>query len=296
MTSNRISEIASGAVLIDGVDISTLTLDSLRRSIEIIPQVPVLFKGSIRSYMDPFGEYSDEEIWAAIEKTQLEQTLEKLGRGKTESFSPNTELKRITNKERHKERGYWNRLLCTCKKKKRQKDKLSLSQNGHRKISFVNKSTSDYALLASSSSHGGSIEDARYAEEAATEKVDSVAEKISLLTALIEENGNNLSVGERQMLVLSRALLRKASILVMDEATASVDIATDRRIQHVLKDVFSNSTVFTIAHRIETIINYDKIIVMSSGCIVETGTPDELLRRPEGIFQALASDQNANTI
>lgn len=85
------------------------------------------------------------------------------------------------------------------------------------------------------------------------------------LAAPLSENGNNMSVGERQMLVLTRALLRKSRILIMDEATASVDNATDQKVQTVIKKEFANSTILTIAHRLDTVMNYDKILVLSAG-------------------------------
>ena len=67
----RIAELSAGSILIDGVDVSTLTLSCLRSAIEIVPQNPVLFKGSIRAYIDPFDEYSDHQIWSALEKGEV---------------------------------------------------------------------------------------------------------------------------------------------------------------------------------------------------------------------------------
>ena len=92
----------------------------------------------------------------------------------------------------------------------------------------------------------------------------------------IAERGENLSVGQRQLLCLARALLRRSKILVMDEATASVDGTTDRLIQDAITTFVSKtkSTVLTIAHRIDTIINNDLIIVMDKGRVSEMGTPE----------------------
>jgi ATP-binding cassette subfamily C (CFTR/MRP) protein 1 len=136
----RISEIARGKVFIDDVDTSTLSLGCLRSAIEIIPQNPVVFKGPLRNYIDPFEEYSDEKIWEALRKARLVDMIEKMS-----GSSP------------------------------------------------------------SSSGNGLLVE--------------------------IAENGDNMSVGQRQMLVMSRALLREAKILVMDEATAAMDIESDRLLQ-----------------------------------------------------------------
>ncbi|OUM63265.1 hypothetical protein PIROE2DRAFT_43511 [Piromyces sp. E2] len=90
-------------------------------------------------------------------------------------------------------------------------------------------------------------------------------------------NGENFSVGQRQLLCLARAMIRNSHILIMDEATASVDIETDTIIQRALRTKFNNSTVITIAHRLNTIIDYDKILVLSQGEVLEYDTPLNLL-------------------
>ena len=116
--------------------------------------------------------------------------------------------------------------------------------------------------------------------------------EINPLDAEIEENGGNLSVGERQMLVLAKALLRHTRIFVLDEATASVDAETDRRVQEVLQQEFHDHTVLTIAHRIDTIMHYDRVMVLSAGQIVEFDAPAELLKNSESLFSKLAADAN----
>ncbi|XP_065206737.1 multidrug resistance-associated protein 1-like [Planococcus citri] len=106
----------------------------------------------------------------------------------------------------------------------------------------------------------------------------------------IEESGGNLSFGQRQLICLARALLRKTKILILDEATASVDLETDKLIQETICTEFADCTVMTIAHRLNTIQNYDKIMVLDKGSIVEFDSPDNLFKSDNSIFQQMASD------
>ncbi|XP_050071798.1 ATP-binding cassette sub-family C member 4-like [Anopheles maculipalpis] len=107
------------------------------------------------------------------------------------------------------------------------------------------------------------------------------------LQAYVAAGGQNFSVGQRQLLCLARAILRGNRILVLDEATANVDPDTDRLIQHTIREQFADCTVLTIAHRLNTIMDYDRVLVMSEGTSVEFGRPGELLARDDGTFRSI---------
>lgn len=106
----------------------------------------------------------------------------------------------------------------------------------------------------------------------------------------VTEGGLNLSVGQRQLVCLARALLKKTKILVLDEATASVDAETDMLVQQTLRDVMNECTVLTIAHRIHTVLTSDRVVVMDRGTIVEVGSPAELLADTTSSFYVLAHE------
>lgn len=192
----RILEAAGGQITIDGIDIASIGLHDLRGKLTIIPQDPVLFSGSLRMNLDPFNNYSDEEIWRALELAHLK--------------------------------------------------------------SFV-------AGLQYGLSHE------------------------------VSEAGDNLSIGQRQLLCLGRALLRKSKILVLDEATAAVDLETDHLIQTTIRSEFANCTVITIAHRLHTIMDSDKIMVLDNGKIIEYGSPEELLESA-GPFSLMAKEAGIENV
>ncbi|XP_039117615.1 ABC transporter C family member 8-like [Dioscorea cayenensis subsp. rotundata] len=175
----RLVDPAGGRILIDGLDICTIGLKDLRLKLSIIPQEPTLFKGSIRSNLDPLGQYDDREIWEAIRKCQLEPVIRSLP-----------------------------------------------------------------ALLDSS----------------------------------VSDDGENWSVGQRQLFCLGRVLLRRNKILVLDEATASIDSATDNIIQQVINQEFSGCTVITIAHRVPTVIDSQMVMLLSYGEVVEYDKPSTLMQ------------------
>ena len=102
----------------------------------------------------------------------------------------------------------------------------------------------------------------------------------------IENNGNNISIGEKQLICIARALIKKSKIILMDEATANIDYKTETFLQNSINEQLKDCTVITIAHRIKTIINYDRILVLNNGEIVEYDTPQNLLDK-KGLFYQL---------
>ncbi|KAJ4008640.1 ATP-binding cassette transporter yor1 [Fusarium irregulare] len=194
----RLVEISGGKITIDGLDISTLGLHDLRSRLAIIPQDPTLFRGTVRSNLDPFNEHTDLELWYALRKADLVPA------------------------------------------------------------------------------------DAETSEEARRTNDPS---RIHLDTP-VEEDGLNFSLGQRQLMALARALVRGAQIIVCDEATSSVDMETDDKIQATMAVGFRGKTLLCIAHRLRTIIGYDRICVMDAGRIAELDTPLQLWKQG-GIFRSM---------
>ncbi|KAL2920234.1 hypothetical protein HK105_200302 [Polyrhizophydium stewartii] len=181
----RIMEASKGSIAIDGIDIASLGLKTLRSRLQIIPQEPVLFKGTVRSNLDFATKYTDDELWAALGLVGLK---------------------------------------------------------------------------------------------------DFVGTLDGKLDAAIEENGANLSMGQRQLMCLCKAILAKPKVLIMDEATASVDAEADRRIQESIETQFAATTVLSIAHRLNTIAAFDRVLVLDGGRIAEFDAPHVRLGRSGSVF------------
>lgn len=110
----------------------------------------------------------------------------------------------------------------------------------------------------------------------------------------VAEGGSNFSVGQKQLFCLARTLLRRSKILILDEATAAVDLETDNLIQQTIRKEFKDSTIVTIAHRLETIQDYDRIVVMEDGAIAEEGSPVRLMKNSKSKFFSLARETGYN--
>ncbi|XP_042810566.1 multidrug resistance-associated protein 5 isoform X2 [Panthera tigris] len=184
----RLVELSGGCIKIDGVRISDIGLADLRSKLSIIPQEPVLFSGTVRSNLDPFNQYTEDQIWDALERTHMKECIAQLP------------LK---------------------------------------------------------------------------------------LESEVMENGDNFSVGERQLLCIARALLRHCKILILDEATAAMDTETDLLIQETIREAFADCTMLTIAHRLHTVLGSDRIMVLAQGQVVEFDTPSVLLSNDSSRFYAM---------
>ncbi|KAL5526288.1 hypothetical protein ACEPAF_8011 [Sanghuangporus sanghuang] len=233
----RIVELSSGKITIDGVDISQIGLKDLRTRISIIPQDPLLFSGTIRSNLDPFGLYDDARLWDALRRAYLVKSFD----------DPGTIMD----------------------------------------IQDINKNTD---FEATDSLHEVEEGGGRAVSTLVSGTVTPV--KRFTLDTIIESEGSNLSVGERSLLSLARALVKDCKVVVLDEATASVDLETDSKIQHTIQTEFSDRTLLCIAHRLRTILSYDRILVLDSGEVAECDTPANLYRNENGIFRGMCQRSN----
>ncbi|KAF9298774.1 hypothetical protein BGZ88_004679 [Linnemannia elongata] len=225
----RFMDPVGGTITIDGIDICKIGLQDLRSNLTIIPQDPILFKGTLRSNLDPFGEREDRELWEALRRSHL-----------IPDTNPSSRIPSHRNS-------------------------AELTANGPQV-----------------KSRAGSLKGA--AEVLESETIDP--SKITLDTP-VKENGSNFSQGQRQLIALARALVRQSKIIVMDEATASVDFETDLKIQGTIREEMANSTILTIAHRIRTIADFDRVLVMNAGEVAEFDKPLTLMNQPDSIFRSM---------
>merc|ERR1712176_226437 len=123
---------------------------------------------------------------------------------------------------------------------------------------------------------------------------EAIAQLPKGLDDVVAEGGENFSQGQRQLLCIARSLLRKPKILVMDEATASIDNSTDATIQQMIRENFSDATVLTIAHRLNTILDSDRVLVLGDGRVVEFDTPKNLMAKESGHFKAMVEKSRAS--
>lgn len=200
----------TGSIHIDDIDITKIGLKNLRQAITIIPQDPTLFTGTIRSNLDPFNQYTDEQIFEALKRVNL------IGAEVGETTPP--------------------------------AEGTASLNSGENQNKFLN------------------------------------------LLSNVTEGGGNLSQGQRQLMCLARSLLKSPKVILLDEATASIDYKSDAMIQQTIREQFSSSTILTIAHRLRSIIDYDKILVMDAGTVVEYDDPYKLIADKNSLFYSMCEN------
>ncbi|CAG8684351.1 647_t:CDS:10 [Cetraspora pellucida] len=130
-------------------------------------------------------------------------------------------------------------------------------------------------------------------EKEESENVLSISEQKNnekeqiMLDSPVKENGSNFSQGQQQLIAMARALVRHSKLIIMDEATASIDFKTDHLIQATIREEFKDNTVITIAHRLRTVVDYDRILVMDAGNVVGFDIPYLLMQKPDGLFKEM---------
>jgi ATP-binding cassette subfamily C (CFTR/MRP) protein 4 len=181
----------AGSLQIDNVNISAISLGVLRSRIAIIPQDPFLFKGTIRFNLDPFQQHTDDQLWDALRRAEVQEIVQEIPQR---------------------------------------------------------------------------------------------------LEAEVQEGGANFSVGERQLFCLARAILRQPRVIVMDEATANIDVCTTEKIIRAMENSFNQATVITIVHRLHTIMEYDRVLVLEKGEVGEFDSPFRLLSREDSLFAGMVTE------
>lgn len=119
---------------------------------------------------------------------------------------------------------------------------------------------------------------------------DKQVEDDSLLNFHVQSGGENLSSGEKSLVCICRAILRKNKIVILDEATANIDIQTEQTIQKLIKESFKDCTMIVVAHRLQTIIASDRVLVLDHGKVAEFDSPEELRKNPESHFTKLINE------
>ena len=242
-----------GYVMIDGQKIDQIGLHELRRNLAIIPQDPFLMQGTLRYNIDPSNEYSSSQIVAVLRAVSLLETIR-------EEDIINQRLRELKLEAEE--------VMSSLGDEQKNK-KLEGFKDKDEYIRSTIKLDLDPEV--------------KIIKEQGICSADKLSFKIL-------EGGSNLSIGQRQLVCIARALIKQPKILLMDEATANIDQKTDSIIQNLIKERLKETTVVTIAHRLITVVQYDKVIILEKGEKIEEGSPAGLLDDAASFFSGLVKE------
>ncbi|KAI0827335.1 multidrug resistance-associated ABC transporter [Trametes gibbosa] len=152
---------------------------------------------------------------------------------------------------------------------------------------LTSQRTSREASRAASLHEAEGVERAPTIASVSTSPTETESKTVITLDTQVSPGGTNFSQGQRQLIAMARALLRRSAIIILDEATSSIDFATDAKIQATIREEFGNSLLLTVAHRLRTVIDYDRLIVLDKGELAEFDTPLNLIQKEDGIFRSM---------
>ncbi|WVZ97941.1 hypothetical protein U9M48_043439, partial [Paspalum notatum var. saurae] len=321
----RLVEPAAGTIIIDSVDITTIGLHDLRSRLGIIPQEPTLFQGTVRYNLDPLGQFSDQQIWEVLDKCQLleaiqekEHGLDSLGRGlphpaacplcdQSDETIQHLLISCVFARE------VWTAILSklglafiapqqgctgfTCWWRQSVKRVGKDMRKGLNSLIILvpwqiwkhrNSCVFEGTRPCVQSVVLAVVDEGRAWCLAGASALHDLLLR-QLLSGLVED-GSNWSMGQRQLFCLGRALLRRCHILVLDEATASIDNTTDAILQKTIRTEFKHSTVIIVAHRIPTVMDCNMVLAMNDGKVVEYDKPMKLMETEGSLFWELVNE------
>ncbi|KAJ2422772.1 Multidrug resistance-associated protein 1, partial [Coemansia sp. RSA 2531] len=237
-----------GSIEIDGHDTAKFGIGDFRPKLGIISQEPAMFSGTVKHNLDPLYEFTIEDMWAAMIKCGVAELIDPNRKHKPARLTHQTSIASSNN----------NGNTAVESEIENEEDEEAKSY----RLRWENAGLMMWVLLL------------LFAESPEIE--DSITPATGINKYLIRDRVG-FSNGQQQLFSLCRLLMRKHKVVVLDEATAGMDLETDCKMQELIRSEFNDSTVLTIAHRLDTIMNSDRIIVMEKGEIVEMGPPQELI-------------------
>lgn len=246
-----------GRMAIDGLDLARVPLRELRsRGVTVVTQDPLLFAGTLRKNLDPFGEFSENELREVLFRVKLYDFADQSMSGWSDDGSSSG-----SNEDNGDEA-----------------ERISLRDSFKKdRVSFEGDRGS---LKAERGSLRGKIRRRRRR-----------VSKKGPLDLMIAERGNNLSAGQKQLLAIAQAILRKPRVLLLDEATAALDRASEAAIEATIQQEFKGVTTILVAHRLSSVLSSDRVLVMQDGRVGELGAPAVLLQDANGLLSQLVQAQ-----